>query len=74
MSSFEKAWDIAKDEEEGLPPEDYEMQSCSWCSDDIVSEKDERYMRGELVCDNCESAWHEQPEDGRTAIRFRIGR
>lgn len=47
-----------------LDAEDYEMQSCSWCSDDIVSEKDERYMRGELVCDDCESAWHEQPEDG----------
>ena len=47
-----------------LDAEDYEMQSCSWCSDDIVSEEDERYMRGELVCDDCESAWHEQPEDG----------
>ena len=44
--------------------ENYEMQSCSWCSDDIVSEEDERYMRGELICDDCESAWHEQPEDG----------
>ena len=37
-------------------------QYCEWCSDDIVSEKDERYIRGELVCDDCESAWHEQPD------------
>lgn len=45
--------------------EDYEKQYCEWCSDDIVSEEDERYIRGELVCDGCESAWHEQPSDGR---------
>jgi len=44
--------------------EDEDISSCSWCSDDIVSEKDERYIRGELICDGCESAWHEQPDDG----------
>lgn len=42
---------------------DEEPRCCEWCSDSIVSEKDERYIRGEMICKDCEESWHEQPRD-----------
>jgi hypothetical protein len=48
---------------ENDPDEEPRDSCCEWCSDAILSEEDERYIRGEMICKDCEESWHEQPRD-----------